>query len=193
MRLNIVKKGFLFPYHFDLLCIFYWAVLIPQRHAAAISRRKCISKLINTGRAHLEHAASFFRDNFERAGGATARGLRNRCFWYSASFSSFFFLLQHHMSGLGKLMNYPHRGRDGACKLHYPTSHNMELFEFIELRVEFSHTDLTHFKIILGPLFSILTMTNWKSFCLCKSEMFSNSKWKESSRHTVMLRATFPL
>lgn len=72
----------------------------------------------------------------------------------------FFFLLQHHMSGLGKLMNYPHRGRDGACKLHYPTSHNMELFEFIELRVEFSHTDLTHFKIILGPLF---LSSRWQS------------------------------
>lgn len=38
------------------------------------------------------------------------------------------------------------------CKLHYPTSHNTELFEFIELRAEFSHTDLTQFRIILSPL-----------------------------------------
>lgn len=34
-------------------------------------------------------------------------------------------------------MNYPHRGQDSVCKLHYPTSHNMELFEFIELRADF--------------------------------------------------------
>lgn len=38
------------------------------------------------------------------------------------------------------------------CKLHYPTSHNTKLFEFIELRAEFSHTDLTQFRIILSPL-----------------------------------------
>lgn len=62
------------------------------------------------------------------------------------------FLLQHRMRGLGKLMNYPQRGQDSVCKLHYPTSHNMELFEFIELRAEFSHTDLTQFKIIPSPL-----------------------------------------
>lgn len=46
-------------------------------------------------------------------------------------------------------MNYPHRDQDSMCKLHYPTSHNMELFEFIELRAEFSHTDLTQFKFIV--------------------------------------------
>lgn len=49
-------------------------------------------------------------------------------------------------------MNYPHRGQDSVRKLHYPTSHNMELFEFIELWAEFSHTDLTQFKIIPCPL-----------------------------------------
>lgn len=48
------------------------------------------------------------------------------------------------------------------CKLHYPTSHNMELFEFIELRAEFSHTDPTQFKIIDSPL-SVINMTKWKS------------------------------
>lgn len=47
--LTLSKRGFLFPYRFDLLCIFYWAVLIPQRRAAAISRPKCIWRLINTG------------------------------------------------------------------------------------------------------------------------------------------------
>lgn len=47
--LTLSKRGFLFPYRFDLLCIFYWAVLIPQRRAAAISRPKCILRLINTG------------------------------------------------------------------------------------------------------------------------------------------------
>lgn len=56
------------------------------------------------------------------------------------------------MRGLGKLMNYSHRGRDSVHKLHYPTSHNMELFEIIELRAEFSHTDLTQFNIIHSPL-----------------------------------------
>lgn len=49
-------------------------------------------------------------------------------------------------------MNYPHRGQDSMCKLHYPTSHNTELFEFIELRAEFSHTDPTQLKIIPSPL-----------------------------------------
>lgn len=68
------------------------------------------------------------------------------------AFHLFFFLLQHHMRGLGKLMNYPHRVQDSMCKLHYPTSHNMELFEFIELSAEFSHTDPTQFKIIPSPL-----------------------------------------
>lgn len=63
------------------------------------------------------------------------------------------------MRGLGKLMNYPHRGQDSVCKLHYPTSHNMGLFEFIELRAEFSHTDLTQFKITPSPLFSATAMT----------------------------------
>lgn len=62
------------------------------------------------------------------------------------------------MRGLGKLMNYPHRDQDSMCRLHYPTSHNTKLFEFIELRAEFSHTDLTQFRIILSP-FSLLQMT----------------------------------
>lgn len=38
------------------------------------------------------------------------------------------------------------------CKLHYPTSHNTKLLEFIELRAEFSHTGLNQLKIILSPL-----------------------------------------
>lgn len=75
------------------------------------------------------------------------------------AFHLFFFLLQHHMRGLGKLMNYPHRGQDSMCKLHYPTSHNMEPFEFIEPRAEFSHTDSTQFKITPSPLFSVIKMT----------------------------------
>lgn len=49
-------------------------------------------------------------------------------------------------------MNYPHRDPDCMCKLHDPTSHNTKLLEFIELRAEFSHTDLTQFRIILSPL-----------------------------------------
>lgn len=60
-------------------------------------------------------------------------------------------------------MNYPHRGQDSVCKLHYPTSHNMELFEFIELRAEFSHTDLTHFSIASQSHVSAIKMTMWTS------------------------------
>lgn len=77
--------------------------------------------------------------------------LRNRCFWYSVSFSSYF-RRQHRTRGLRKLMNYSHRDQDSMCTVHYPTSHNTKLFEFIELWAEFSHTDLTQLRIILRPL-----------------------------------------
>lgn len=80
--------------------------------------------------------------------------LKNHCF-YLVSFSSYF-QREHRTRGLRELMNYSHRDQDSMCKLHYPTSHNTKLFEFIELWAEFSHTDLTQFRIILSP-FSLLS------------------------------------
>lgn len=75
------------------------------------------------------------------------------------------------MRGLRKLMNYSHRDQDSMCKLHYPTSHNTKLFEFIELWAEFSHTDLTQFRIILSPLSLYSRRQCESSPNLCKTEI----------------------
>lgn len=64
--LTLSKRGFLFPYRIDLLCIFYWAVLIPQRCTAAMRCPKCILRLINTECACLKHVVSLLRDTCER-------------------------------------------------------------------------------------------------------------------------------
>jgi len=50
----------------------------------------------------------------------------------------------------------------------------MELFEFIELWAEFSHTDLNQFKIVPGS-YLYAQDDNLKVLYLCKIEILSNS------------------
>lgn len=94
--LTLSKRGFYFPQRFDLLCIFYWAVLIPQRCTKPISCRKCISKLINTKRACLEHVASHLRDICESVQGPSPSPKKIIVFDIQQAFHLLFFSATPH-------------------------------------------------------------------------------------------------
>lgn len=60
------------------------------------------------------------------------------------------------MRGLGKLMNYPHRGlRQYVRAITIPRLITSGPFEFIELRAEVSHTDLTQFQFTPSPFSNV--------------------------------------
>lgn len=102
--LTLSKRVFYFP-TVSTSCVYF--IELFSSHSGA---RKCISKLINTGQACVEHVASLFRDTCERVWGPWW-GAQKSLFLIFSELFIFFFLLQHHMRGLGKLMNYPHRGK----------------------------------------------------------------------------------
>lgn len=138
--LTLSKRVFYFP-TVSTSCVYF--IELFSSHSGA---RKCISKLINTGQACVEHVASLFRDTCERVWGPWWGAQKSLFLIFSELFIFFFSAATPH-ERIRKVNELSSQGQDSVCKLHYPTFHNMELFEFIELRAEFSHTDLSQFII----------------------------------------------
>lgn len=187
--LTLSKRGFYFP-TVSTSCVYFIELFSSHSGAqAAISRRKCISRLINTGCACLEHVASFFRDTCERVWRRWRRPPKSLFLIFRELFIVFS-PLQHHMRGLEKLMNYPHRGQDSMCKLHYPTSHNMERFKFIELKSWiFPHWSDPVQDCTQSP-FSVIKTTVWKSSKSLKSEISLYLTESKSWPHSVVFTVT---